>query len=252
MYRYVGVRIRFLSVWFKEFWITIARSKKHRVRKHHCERLSRTACHFSGYLRSVLSSWWNAYSSSSPHGCSLLNQRSYRPCPSAHGGSHQPPRFSPCSVSTKTNARQRKWLNSMPTDFAGTKANQSRVSFLCIQMLQTAFLLLPSSPSLISTISHWTTLTSWRTTRRGKLMEIPTGVAQKYNSDPALFSPVSSKHACTETLSIRAVFVVFSLIGRKSLELILSFHYLLEHCLHLLEQYNFCNCSNSTIQNHAL
>lgn len=202
MYRFVGERTRFSSVWFKEFWITIARSKKLRVRKLHCERLSRTACHFSGYLRSVLSSWWNAYSSSSPHGCSLPNQRSYRPCPSAHGGSHQPPRFSPCSVSTKPSARLRKLLHI----FAGTKANQSRVLFLCIQMLQTAFLLLPSSPSLSFTISHWTTLTSWRTTRRGKLMEIPTGVAQKYNSGQVPFSPLSFKHTRAETLSIRAVF----------------------------------------------
>lgn len=64
--------------------------------------LTRAACHFSGYLRSVLNSWWNAYSYSSPHGCSLPNQRSYRPFPSARGGSHQPPRFSLCSVSAKT------------------------------------------------------------------------------------------------------------------------------------------------------
>lgn len=166
--------------------------KKLRIRKLRCECLTRTACHFSGYLRSVLSSWWNAYSSSSPRGCSLPNQRSCRPCPSAHGGSRQPPRFYPCSVSMKTNAWLRKMFNGMLTNFAGAESNHSHVHVFCIQMLQTAFLLLPSSPSLIFTISHWTILTSWRTTRRGKLMEIPTGVAQKNYSDQVLFSPVSS------------------------------------------------------------
>lgn len=79
-------------------------SEKFWVRKLHFKCLTRTAYHFLGYLRSVSSSWWNAYSSSSPHGCSLPNQKSYRPCPSARGGSHQPPRFFPCSVSVKTSS----------------------------------------------------------------------------------------------------------------------------------------------------
>lgn len=97
-------------------------------------------------------------------------------------------------LSLLSECENQQWLKDMLIDFAGSESNQFYNFVLCTQMLQTAFLLLLLSPSLIFTISHWTTLTSWRITRRGKLMEIPTGVAQKYNLDQALFSLVTFKH----------------------------------------------------------
>lgn len=85
---------------------------------------------FSGYLRSVSSSWWNAYSSSSPHVCSLPNQRSYRPCPSAHGGSLQPPRFSPCSVSMKKQSQTEGKVQQHADCFV-LGQNQTRLCPVC-------------------------------------------------------------------------------------------------------------------------